>query len=243
MNELGLEKAGVPPKWFWIAEHTMALFQSQAYQWLVPLLIHIGAVCYLVCFLFRDQLWLRIFAVLGDIVYTAFYFTAADVPLWSAIIYSSLNVVINLFMIAYILNDRRMTTLADNDLRLYQKFQGMAPGDFRRLCKIGSWQKAEGDQVLTTEGSHLQQLYYIVEGEIEVKKGERIIPVKSGVFIGEVAYLKKTPASATVIAKAGSHYIAWSHDELKKIVARHESLKLSLGNLLSADLAMKVANS
>ena len=221
----------------------MSFFQSQAAEWLVPWLIHVGAICYLVCFLFRDQLWLRIFAVLGDIVYTAFYFTAADVPLWSAIIYSSLNVAINFVMIGYILNDRRMTTLADNDLRLYQKFQGMTPGDFRRLCKIGTWQKADNDHILTTEGAALQQLYYVVEGEIEVKKGQRIIPVKSGIFIGEVAYLKKTPASATVVAKAGSHYISWSHDELKKIVARHDTLRQSLGNLLSADLALKVANS
>jgi Cyclic nucleotide-binding domain len=221
----------------------MSLFQSQAFEWLVPYLIHVGALCYLVCFLFRDQLWLRVFAVVGDVIYTAFYFTAADVPLWSAIIYSALNVVINFVMIALILNDRRMTALADNDLRLYQQFKGMTPGDFRRLCKIGTWQKADDDHVLTTEGSTLQQLYYVVEGEVEVKKGDRKIPVKSGIFIGEVAYLKNTPASATVVAKAGAHYISWSHDELKKIVSRHESLKQSLGNLMSADLALKVANS
>jgi hypothetical protein len=221
----------------------MSLFQSQAFEWLVPYLIHLGALCYLVCFLFRDQLWLRVFAVVGDVIYTAFYFTAADVPLWSAIIYSALNVVINFVMIALILNDRRMTALADNDLRLYQQFKGMTPGDFRRLCKIGTWQKADDDHVLTTEGSTLQQLYYVVEGEVEVKKGDRKIPVKSGIFIGEVAYLKNTPASATVVAKAGAHYISWSHDELKKIVSRHESLKQSLGNLMSADLALKVANS
>ncbi len=67
--------------------------------------------------------------------------------------------------------------------------------------------------------------------------------MKSGIFIGEVAYLKKTPASATVVAKAGSHYISWSHDELRKIVTRHDTLRQSLGNLLSADLALKVANS
>lgn len=221
----------------------MSFFESQAFSWIVPALIHLGAMCYLVCFLFRDQLWLRVFAVLGDIAYTAFYFTAADEPLWSAIIYSMLNVFINFVMIGFILNDRRMTTLADNDLRLYQKFQGMAPGDFRRLCKIGKWREAETDHTLTTEGSHLHHLYYVVDGEIEVKKGNRTIPVQSGTFIGEIAYLKKTTASATVVAKAGAHYISWSHDELKTIVSRHDTLKQSFGNLLSADLALKVANS
>jgi hypothetical protein len=221
----------------------MSFFNSEAFQWIVPLLIHIGAFCYLVCFLFRDQLWLRIFAVAGDIVYTAFYFTAADMPLWSAIIYSTLNVVINLIMIGFILNDRRMTSLADNDLRLYQKFQGMTPGDFRRLSKIGTWQKAEADETLTTEGASLRQLYYVVEGDIEVRKGDRRFPVKSGIFIGEVAYLKGTPASATVVAKAGAHYMSWSHEDLRKTMTRHDSLRQSLAALLSTDMALKVANS
>jgi hypothetical protein len=51
----------------------MSAFEGMGLNWVVPNLIHIGALCYLVCFLFRDQLWLRIFAVLGDLVYTGFY--------------------------------------------------------------------------------------------------------------------------------------------------------------------------
>jgi Cyclic nucleotide-binding domain len=221
----------------------MQSLQGLGLEWIVPYLIHVGAMCYLICFVFRDQLWLRIFAVLGDLVYTAFYFTAADLPLWSAIVYSTLNVMINLAMIGGILNDRRMSPLDDNDLSLYQKFQGMTPGDFRRLRKIGKWYKAEDSHVLTTEGAGLNNLYYVVTGDITVKKGERDIPVKAGLFIGEVAFLKNVPASATVTAKPGTRYIAWSHDELKKMTSRHETLKLSLGNLLSSDLAVKVANS
>jgi Cyclic nucleotide-binding domain len=221
----------------------VSFFQSQAFEWLVPLLIHIGAVCYLVCFLFRDQLWLRIFAVLGDAVYTAFYFTVADVPLWSAIVYSSLNMLINLAMIGLILNDRRMLPLDDHDLTLYQSFTGMSPGDFRRLRKIGTWQMPDLDETITQEGQPLKRLYYIVEGDIEIRKGDRVFPVNSGLFIGEIAYLKNVPASATVIAKAGARYMSWTHEDLKLILSRHETLKQSLSNLLSADLAMKVAKS
>jgi Cyclic nucleotide-binding domain len=224
-------------------EFKMQAIQGSGFEWIVPYLIHVGALCYLVCFLFRDQLWLRIFAVLGDLIYSAFYFTAADIPLWSAITYSGLNVAINLFMMAMILHDRRMLPLDDNDLRLYQSFQGMAPGDFRRLRKIGQWHKTDSDQTLATEGEALHQLYYVVDGEVEVKKGDRIIPVQAGLFIGEIAYLKNSPASATVVAKAGAHYISWSHEELKKIVTRHDSLKQSFANLLSADMALKVAKS
>ncbi len=217
--------------------------QGHGVEWVIPYLIHIGALCYFVCFLFRDQLWLRLFAVVGDLVYTAFYFTAADVPLWNAIVYSLMNMAINLVMIGLILQDRRMMPLDDNDLRLYQSFQGMTPGDFRRLRKIGKWHRPESSQTLTTEGANLEHLYFVVEGDVEIKKAGRHIPVSPGIFIGEVAYLKNAPASASVVAKPGTRYISWSHSDLKKIVSRHESLRQSLGHLLSADLAAKVANS
>jgi Cyclic nucleotide-binding domain len=210
---------------------------------LVPYLIHLGAMCYLICFLFRDQLLLRIFAIAGDIFYTAYFFEAASQPLWSAIVYSSLNICINLFMIGMILQDKRQLQLGDNDLRLYQSFAGMTPGDFRRLSRIGQWHSASDATVLTEEGKPLSQLYYILEGNIEVRKGERHIPVEAGVFIGEVAFLKNAAASATVVAKPGTRYIAWNHADLARTVTRHHSLQQSLSLLLSNDLAGKVARS
>jgi hypothetical protein len=212
-------------------------------SWLVPYLIHLGAMCYLVCFLFREQLLLRMFAICGDVFYTAYFFVAAGEPLWSALTYSSLNIVINVIMIGMIMQDRRHTPLADNDLKLYQSFTGMSPGDFRRLSRIGQWHNSKDEQTLTEEGKQLDKLFYVLEGDIEVRKGERNIPVEAGMFVGEIAFLKSVPASATVIAKPGTHYISWSHDALNKTITRHDGLKQSLGLMLSSDLASKVARS
>jgi CRP-like cAMP-binding protein len=111
------------------------------------------------------------------------------------------------------------------------------------VTALGNWHKSDNSMILTTEGEALQQLYYVFDGEIEVRKGNRTLPVEAGVFIGEIAYLKNVPVSATVIAKPGAHYISWSHDDLKTIVTRHASLKQSFSNLLSGDMAMKVAKS
>jgi CRP-like cAMP-binding protein len=208
---------------------------------LSPYLIHLGALCYLVCFLFRDQLKLRIFAVLGDIIYTGFYFVAADQPLWSAIVYSTLNIIINFVMMSMILNDRRQTTLGDNDLRLYQSFPGMTPGDFRRLTRMGKWHRADASEILTEEGKPPERLYYVLEGSMELRKGDRNSILPAGIFIGEIAYLKNTPASATVVAKPGTQFMAWNQSDLKKFTERHDSLKQSLNLLLSTDLAAKVA--
>jgi CRP-like cAMP-binding protein len=204
-------------------------------------LVHLGAMLYLVCFLFRNQILLRIFAALGDLTYTGYYWVATDPPLWSAMGYSVMNVVINVFMIMLILNDQRQGTLSDNDMKLYQGFGGMSPGDFRRLSKAGVWRKADETVTLTREGEVVTELHYVLDGNLEVTKSGRAIDITSGVFIGEIAYLRKTPASATVTVKPGATYISWPHDVLQKVTSKHDGLRQSLTSILSTDLAAKVA--
>jgi len=210
---------------------------------LLPNLVHIGAILYLVCFLFRNQLMLRSFAILADLAYTGYYWAATDQPLYAAMAYSSLNMVINLFMISRILNDKRPSYLTDNELKLYQGFAGMSPGDFRKLSRLGVWNKADETVTLTMEGQPVGHLHYILDGEVEITKSGKPIDVSPRVFIGEIAYLRGTPASATVLAKPGTTYISWPHGALQKITAQHDGLKQSLTSLLSTDLAAKVARS
>jgi uncharacterized cupin superfamily protein len=169
-------------------------------------LIHLGALLYLVCFLFRNQIMLRAFAILGDLAYTGYYWGVADTPLWSAMAYSTLNMLINFAMIMLIFNDQRQGTMSDNDMKLYQGFSGMTPGDFRRLSKAGIWRKADETVTLTREGEPVNELHYVLDGELEITKGGRAIDVSAGLFIGEIAYLRKTPATATVTVKSGTFH-------------------------------------
>jgi hypothetical protein len=204
-------------------------------------LIHVGAILYLVCFLFRNQVLLRFFAILGDLAYTGYYWSVADTPLWSAMAYSTMNMVINFMMIMLIFIDQRHTTMNDNDMKLYQGFSGMTPGDFRRLSRAGVWRKADETVMLTREGEPVNELHYVLDGNLEITKGGRAIDVSSGLFIGEIAYLRKTLATATVTVKPGATYISWPHAALQKVISKHDGLRQSLTSLLSTDLAAKVA--
>jgi hypothetical protein len=205
-----------------------------------PYLIHAGALVYLCCFLFRDQLYLRFFAIVGDALYTAFYYGTIEEPFW-ACIYSLLNMLVNMVMMYIILNDRRQSALDDRDMQLFQSFTGMTPGDFRRLRTLGTWSVAGQNTRMTTEAEPLDRLYYILSGEVEITKGDRKIPIEGKHFIGEIAFLNKVPASASVVAKPGCTYISWTHADLAKATEKHDGLKASLGTLLSTDLALKVA--
>jgi Cyclic nucleotide-binding domain len=206
-----------------------------------PHLIHLGAVLYLICFLFRDQILLRSFAIAGDLAYTAYYFTAASHPLWEAIAWIIPNMTINIVMIFFILRDRRMTSLSDDEMSLFQNLRGLNPGQFRRLIKLGNWENVEAQKTLTEEGKPLDRLYYVLRGDVEINKGERNIKVDPTVFIGELAYLRKKPATATVSVRPGAVIVSWSHADLERATTKDAGLNGALGVLLSNDMAEKVA--
>lgn len=204
-------------------------------------LIHVGAILYLVCFLFRDQIALRTFAIAGDVAYTIYYYTAASQPLWEAIFWIIPNMGINIVMIILILRDRRMTTLSDDEMSLYQNLRGISPGQFRRLIKTGHWRRIAETTILTEEGQSLDHLHYVLHGDVEVDKGGRKIMVDPAVFIGELAFLRKKPATATVKVHPGAVVVSWPHSALAAITAKDEGLNTALALLLNSDLAEKVA--
>jgi hypothetical protein len=206
-------------------------------------LIHIGAILYLVCFLFRNQILLRCFAVAGDLAYTAYYYGVSAHPLWDAMFWSSTNIVVNIVMLFLLINEGRQGRLGDNELKLYRSLNALTPGEFRRLTALGKWKTASENTTLTVEGQVLSRLYYILEGEVDIEKSGRQIEVKPELFIGEIAYLLQKPATATVKLKPGALFIEWEHAALQKAFAKQEGLKHALSALLSTDLAGKVARS
>ncbi len=210
---------------------------------LLPNIVHVGALLYLVCFLFRDQIMLRSFAIAGDFAYTSFYYTAASEPLWSAMFWSVLNIAINLLMIAIILRDKRTSSFSDDELRLFHSLSGLTPSDFRKIVKLGKWNRSTAETVLSVEGQPLDKLHYVLEGGVDIEKGGRSFSLEPGMFIGEVAFLKKWPASATVKVKPGSLYFSWPHAELTRAQIKHDSLKNAISGMLNSDMAEKVARS
>ncbi len=207
----------------------------------VPHLVHVAAVLYLVCFLFRDQIALRIFAIAGDFIYAIYYFGVAETPLWEAMFWSSMNILINITMITLLLRDKRMHRLSDDEMNLYQNLRGLNPGQFRRLMKAGNWKRTAESSILTREGDVLDTLFYVMDGSVEVEKAGRTFNIEPAVFIGELAYLRNKPATATVHVGKGALLVAWKHADLNRLTMKEESLRNVLALLLNADLAEKVA--
>jgi hypothetical protein len=82
-------------------------------------LIHIANVLYVISYLVKETLWLRLLTVVAGSVLIAYY-ALLPVPLWAAIGWNVVFLAINLRQIQVLLLERRPVRLSPDELRLYQ---------------------------------------------------------------------------------------------------------------------------
>lgn len=203
-------------------------------------IVHIAALFYLSGFLFRDQILLRSLIILGDVIYVLYFYYAPETPLWGGIFWSSLFVVVNLWMLWSILADRRHYHLSPGQRRLFDQLATLSPGQFRHLLRLGRIVEADGRTELTRKGDPVEKLYFLTEGEAEIElDGGRTIRLDQ-VFIGEIAFLTNQPASASVTIDKGARYVSWPSAALRSLFDRQPDLARAMEQALNRDMARKV---
>lgn len=203
--------------------------------------VHIALLFYAVGFMVRDELLLRSLVLTGTGFYLLYYFFYPDTPLWDAIIASCILAVVNITLIVIIVRERTLFAMNSEETGLFAAFSTLTPGQFRKMMKIASWKTANDPVVLTTVDERPGSLYYIVSGEMLAEKGSDKFKLDAGKFIGEIAFMMKTTASATVTAEPGTVYIEWNANDLRRLILKSQSFENALTALFNFDLARKVA--
>ena len=204
-------------------------------------LVHIAMLGYVLGFLFRDQIILRLLVLVGTVLYIAYYYFHPAEPLWGAI-YASLLIgaatLIGLFRVVY---NRLQIGISAQHWPIFETLKGLEPGEFRRLIRIGEVRQCDEVLELTREGETPENLYFIMSGDAEVEKGDRIFPIGSGEFVGEISFVMNAPASATVRLPAGGVFVQWPQDALRAEVRRCPQLQAAFEALIGRDMARKIA--
>jgi hypothetical protein len=206
-------------------------------------LLHIAALFQIVGFLIVDQLLLRLFILVGTLFYLIYYIVAFSSPLWEAIFWSSIMGAANTIIICKLLLDRTSINMSVEDKILYQVFQEMTPGEFRRLVNTGTWRYGVQEKSLTTEDEVPENLYYIRSGTTYINKKGSQFSLSRSSFIGEVAFFLGSEASATVTVSPDSHYIEWKCDKLRQLLKKNPGIRAAFDSKLNKDMATKVAKS
>lgn len=207
------------------------------------LLVHLAAGTQVVGYLVRDQLALRLLLLAGTLLYIAYYIFYPATPLWDAALWSLVMAVANTLLIVLLLRERTGWAMSPDEHLLFNAFQPLSPGQFRRLMKAGTIRTAERDLLITVEGEHPERLYYVLEGEVLILKGGRLFDYPPGAFIGELAFVTGRPATATVKVSPGARYMVWECETLERLVERHPAMLPALNRLLVRDMAEKISRS
>jgi CRP-like cAMP-binding protein len=203
-------------------------------------IVHVAALLTVVAMLFRSPLVLRALLMASTALYIVYYFVVPSVPLWDAIFWSVVMLAVNGVIILRIVLDRTRFAMAEEARHLHARLAELTPGQLRRLVTMGTWRTADEPLELTREGDAPGKLYFVVDGSIEATKGGRRFTIEPG-FIGEISFLRRSAASATVTVGPGARLIEWPAAALARCMNSDPSLKAAMGALLNNELARKVA--
>ena len=81
-------------------------------------------------------------------------------------------------------------------------FEGLSKKELRMISQLATYLEEPAGPVLTREGATGHEFIIVLDGEIEVSQGGRVVATRgAGSYIGEIALLDHRPRTATVTAK------------------------------------------
>jgi hypothetical protein len=196
---------------------------------------------YALGFLFRRQDMLRLLVLIGSGLYILYYFIAGPEPLWDAILGTGAIALANLYGLVGLLVSRSRLTVRGEDRELLDAFGPLEPGLFRRLMRAGQVIRPEDSAPMTAEGERPDALWFVFSGRVRIEKFGRAATISGPCFIGEIAWMRGIPATATTMLLPGATAARWPRARLERALRRSPRLATALEALVAQDLAQKVA--
>jgi CRP-like cAMP-binding protein len=202
------------------------------------LLIHAANMLFLIAYMVRDILWLRILTVIATFCLIPYYFTRAE-PMMVPIYWSLLFAALNVYWIVRLLLERAPMKLNADEQRLCELvFRTMSPREMITLLKLATWEHAETGECFVERHKPSDRLMVIYSGRACAEvDGLRVTELEPGQFIGSIDYVTQETALADILAIEPTRYVSWPKLELKDFMRRNPELHSALKSTLAIDLA------
>lgn len=205
-------------------------------------LFHVSNLMAFFAFLLRDQLQLRLLMAVSLLLQALYYFAIPGGPLVDPLFWKIVSFFANLGVILLVFGGTLDFGIPQDLRGLFDRIRVLSPGQFKRLVSQ-SRRVSLTDAPLIVEGKHPDNLYYLLSGNASLNKGGVLRTLPAGQFLGEIAFLNSSPASATVTLEPGSECIAWDAEWLKALMRRDKAIDIAMRGVFNHDLAAKVASS
>ena len=195
-------------------------------------------------FLVKDILYLRLVSVLASLFSVFYNYTIPIEPMWLAINWNIVFIVVNIYHIAVLIYEKRPVQMSPKYKELYETmFKDMTPVEFLKITKIADWVHFKEGEVITQQKHTVDTLNLIYNGTVNVTvDGSKVAQLKDGQFVGEMSFLTEKPATATCVVKHDTELLVWPQKEFKDLLKRNPSLYFTIQSLLSAQVSSALVN-
>jgi Cyclic nucleotide-binding domain len=205
-------------------------------------LFHISNLMAFLAFLLRDQLKLRLLMAISLFLQGLYYYAIPGGPFYDPLFWKIVSFAANILMIVLVFNGRIDFGIPPDLRGLYERIAVLNPGQFRKLLRPCFRTTATPEPLLVT-GEKPKHLHYLLKGSAIISKNGSTHAIASGVFLGEVAFLNNSTASATVTLHPESECLSWDVETLKALMQKDKSIDIAMRGFFNHDLAAKVAAS
>jgi CRP/FNR family cyclic AMP-dependent transcriptional regulator len=117
-------------------------------------------------------------------------------------------------------------------------FRGLSKKQLREISGLATRLNEPAGTVLTQEGKIGHEFIIVIEGEIEVRKGDRVIATRGpGDYVGEIALLDQRPRTATVVATTPVVIEVIGQREFRTLLAKAPELSSDIMSTMAQRLA------
>lgn len=195
-------------------------------------------------FLVKDILYLRLLSILASLFSVFYNYTIPTEPMWLAINWNLIFVMVNLYHVAMLIYEKRPVHMEPKDKELYETmFKELTPVEYLKITKIAEWKKLSNGTKIITQDARVFNLNLIYNGTVEVQvDGKTVAELKDGQFVGEMSFLTEQPATATCIVKHETELLVWKQKQFKDLLKRNPSLYFTIQSLLSTQVSSNLVS-
>jgi len=207
------------------------------------ILINVGCLAVFIGLIFQDEIKMRLILTIGAVTFFIGFAMGNNFDHWYAGAWAALIALANGVLLLKALSSKSTAKFTQREKFLYQVFKGLQADEFKDLLKVTNWHSPTEHTTLTTQNEICDSLFYVLRGNTEVSKEDRMFTLKPNTFIGEVGYFLRSGASATTIIEKGAVYVSWKTRALRELEAISPGVRAKIYELMNKDMAAKVAAS